>query len=257
MTRTHNQCRAGNDNRRGCAADAAHASAACRWPFGILCGRRCWRLCAPRWAPRAGDRVGSNATGGPGRLPMTIAVRMATKVGEVMSGVSPPSGRRTTRRAVRLMEHRHVKRLPVVADGRLVGIVSRANLMRAAAPLTTTGRFWHRNRRSEVAWSRVASSLQSVVRAFDPLTVYFGEMGVAAAAAARSRRVPLQAQLARSSVTSSSFSARTGTPSSVITSTMRRMRRSTRSIPAALPRLRHCRRSAASWARGGTPRRRP
>jgi len=32
---------------------------------------------------------------------------------------------------VRLMETRHVKRLPVIEDGRLVGIVSRANLVRA------------------------------------------------------------------------------------------------------------------------------
>jgi CBS domain-containing protein len=32
---------------------------------------------------------------------------------------------------VRLMEHRHIKRLPVIDSGRLVGIVSRANLVRA------------------------------------------------------------------------------------------------------------------------------
>ena len=32
---------------------------------------------------------------------------------------------------VRLMENRHVKRLPVLRDGKVVGIISRANLMRA------------------------------------------------------------------------------------------------------------------------------
>jgi len=33
--------------------------------------------------------------------------------------------------AVRLMENRNIKRLPVLRDGKLVGIISRANLMRA------------------------------------------------------------------------------------------------------------------------------
>jgi CBS domain-containing protein len=37
--------------------------------------------------------------------------------------------------AVHIMEHRQVKRLPVVRDGRLVGIVSRADLLRAFASL--------------------------------------------------------------------------------------------------------------------------
>lgn len=32
-----------------------------------------------------------------------------------------------------LLEHRHIKRVPVLADGRLVGIVSRANLLHALA----------------------------------------------------------------------------------------------------------------------------
>jgi CBS domain-containing protein len=37
---------------------------------------------------------------------------------------------------VELMERRHVKRLPVIRDGRMVGIVSRANLMHALASLS-------------------------------------------------------------------------------------------------------------------------
>jgi predicted transcriptional regulator len=36
---------------------------------------------------------------------------------------------------VELMERRHIKRLPVVGDGRLIGIVSRANLMHALVRL--------------------------------------------------------------------------------------------------------------------------
>ena len=34
------------------------------------------------------------------------------------------------------MERRHIKRLPVIRDGRMVGIVSRANLMHALASLS-------------------------------------------------------------------------------------------------------------------------
>jgi len=37
-----------------------------------------------------------------------------------------------------LMEGRRVKRLPVIQDGRVVGIISRANLLRAWASVTTT-----------------------------------------------------------------------------------------------------------------------
>jgi len=36
-----------------------------------------------------------------------------------------------------LMEERHIRRVPVVADGKIVGIVSRANLLRAWASLPT------------------------------------------------------------------------------------------------------------------------
>jgi CBS domain-containing protein len=39
---------------------------------------------------------------------------------------------------VRLMEHRNVKRLPVLRDGKVVGIVTRANLMRALLSIHRT-----------------------------------------------------------------------------------------------------------------------
>jgi CBS domain-containing protein len=40
---------------------------------------------------------------------------------------------------VELMERRRVKRLPVLRDGKMVGIVSRANLMRALVSLARSG----------------------------------------------------------------------------------------------------------------------
>jgi predicted transcriptional regulator len=41
----------------------------------------------------------------------------------------------TLEKVVEVMERRHVKRLPVVKGGRMVGIISRANLMHALASL--------------------------------------------------------------------------------------------------------------------------
>jgi CBS domain-containing protein len=68
----------------------------------------------------------------PGRLAQEYAHANARKVGEVMSpdvvAVAPGD---SLDEVVRLMERRQVKRLPVIAAGRLVGIVSRANLVRA------------------------------------------------------------------------------------------------------------------------------
>jgi CBS domain-containing protein len=69
---------------------------------------------------------------GPGRLASDYVDTHARKVGEVMTAevvsVVPdaPLGS-----VVALMEQRHIKRVPVVAKGRLVGIVSRADLVRA------------------------------------------------------------------------------------------------------------------------------
>jgi len=68
----------------------------------------------------------------PGRLADDYAHAHARWVGEAMStdiiAVTPQDD---LAQAVRLMERRHVKRLPVIDAGRLVGIVSRANLVRA------------------------------------------------------------------------------------------------------------------------------
>ena len=68
----------------------------------------------------------------PGRLAREYANANARKVGEIMTedvvSVAPQD---TLAEVVRLMEDRHVKRLPVITAGRLVGIVSRANLVRA------------------------------------------------------------------------------------------------------------------------------
>ena len=68
----------------------------------------------------------------PGRLAREYASANAGKVGEVMTPeVACVTPQDTLAEVVRLMERRRCKRLPVVESGRLVGIVSRANLVRA------------------------------------------------------------------------------------------------------------------------------
>src|SRR6266699_3027821 len=68
---------------------------------------------------------------GPGRLAWDYVDAHARKVGEVMTEtVVSVTPRETLPDIVRLMETRHIKRLPVIENGRLVGIVSRANLVR-------------------------------------------------------------------------------------------------------------------------------
>lgn len=68
----------------------------------------------------------------PGRLARDYVHSHARKVGDVMThdvvSVSPQD---SLAEVVRLMESRRIKRLPVVEDGHLVGIVSRSNLVRA------------------------------------------------------------------------------------------------------------------------------
>jgi CBS domain-containing protein len=69
---------------------------------------------------------------GPGRLAGDYIDAHARKVDEVMSeNVVSVMPQETLPEIVRLMERRHIKRLPVIEDERLVGIVSRANLVRA------------------------------------------------------------------------------------------------------------------------------
>jgi CBS domain-containing protein len=69
---------------------------------------------------------------GPGRLAGDYVDAHARKVGEVMSeAVVSVTPHDPLSDVVELMEKRHIKRLPVVEDGQLVGIISRANLVRA------------------------------------------------------------------------------------------------------------------------------
>jgi len=73
---------------------------------------------------------------GAGRLAKEYVHTYGRKVGEIMTAdplfVAEDDSLETV---VELMERRHVKRLPVVRDGRLVGIVSRANLVHAVVGL--------------------------------------------------------------------------------------------------------------------------
>jgi CBS domain-containing protein len=68
----------------------------------------------------------------PGRLARDYVHSHGRRVGELMTtdvaSVRPSDGLATV---VQVMETKHIKRLPVIEDGRLVGIVSRADLMRA------------------------------------------------------------------------------------------------------------------------------
>jgi CBS domain-containing protein len=69
---------------------------------------------------------------GPGRLASDYVGAHARKVGEVMTrdvAVVAPSADLAV--VVGLMEKRHIKRVPVVENEKLVGIVSRADLVRA------------------------------------------------------------------------------------------------------------------------------
>jgi CBS domain-containing protein len=68
----------------------------------------------------------------PGRLARDYTNANARKVGEIMSpavvAVAPGD---SVEQIVRLMERNRIKRVPVVDNGELVGIVSRANLVRS------------------------------------------------------------------------------------------------------------------------------
>ena len=69
---------------------------------------------------------------GPGRLAEEFTHTHARKVGEVMTtDVASVSSETDLADLVQLMNKRGIKRSPVIDNGRLVGIVTRANLMRA------------------------------------------------------------------------------------------------------------------------------
>jgi CBS domain-containing protein len=73
---------------------------------------------------------------GPGRLAQEYAHTHGRKVGEVMTErVITVTPQTSLADLVALMEARHVKRVPVVDQGRLVGIVSRADVMAALVGL--------------------------------------------------------------------------------------------------------------------------
>lgn len=73
---------------------------------------------------------------GPGRLAGDYVRSHGRTVGEVMTrGVAAITPATPLADAVALMEERRVKRLPVIDRGRLVGIVSRANLLAALLEL--------------------------------------------------------------------------------------------------------------------------
>jgi CBS domain-containing protein len=72
----------------------------------------------------------------PGRLADEYVRTHARKVGEVMTpDVAAVTEDTLVDEIVRLMERSRIKRVPVLRDGRLVGIVSRADLVRALAGL--------------------------------------------------------------------------------------------------------------------------
>jgi CBS domain-containing protein len=71
---------------------------------------------------------------GPGRLAEEYVHASGRKVNEIMTtDVHTVAGNTPLAEVVRLMERRRIKRVPVVDDGKLVGIVTRANLLRAFA----------------------------------------------------------------------------------------------------------------------------
>jgi CBS domain-containing protein len=71
---------------------------------------------------------------GPGRLAAEYVHTSGKKVDEIMT-TDPFTVTEddSLEKVVEVMERRHVKRLPVVRGGRMVGIISRANLMHALA----------------------------------------------------------------------------------------------------------------------------
>ena len=71
---------------------------------------------------------------GPGRLAREFVQTEGTKVEEIMTpDPYTVAEDDPLENVVEVMERRHVKRLPVMRGGRMVGIVSRANLMHALA----------------------------------------------------------------------------------------------------------------------------
>src|SRR5262249_33664565 len=78
---------------------------------------------------------------GPGKLATEYVHTSGRKVQDVMTpDVRTVGEDAPLEKIVHLMERHHVKRLPVVSGGRVVGIVTRANLVRALAGLALEAR---------------------------------------------------------------------------------------------------------------------
>lgn len=76
---------------------------------------------------------------GPGRGAAEYTAEHARKVSEVMSDqVVAVAADTPLSEVVALMERRHIKRVPVLAGEKLIGIVSRADLLRALVDASTT-----------------------------------------------------------------------------------------------------------------------
>jgi CBS domain-containing protein len=77
---------------------------------------------------------------GPGRLADEFTRASGRRVQEVMTqGPVTVAEDASLATAVELMERNRIKRLPVVRDGKIVGIISRANLVRALVSLPQAG----------------------------------------------------------------------------------------------------------------------
>src|SRR6516165_1036435 len=77
---------------------------------------------------------------GPGRLADEYVHSHGRKVGEIMTPeVTTVSEDAPLEEVVKIMEHRRIKRVPVISGTKIVGIISRANPCSGAGP-TCTGR---------------------------------------------------------------------------------------------------------------------
>jgi len=73
---------------------------------------------------------------GPGRLADEYVHSHGRKVGEIMTPeVTTVSEDAPLEEVVKIMEHRRIKRVPVISGTKIVGIISRANLVQALARL--------------------------------------------------------------------------------------------------------------------------
>jgi CBS domain-containing protein len=74
---------------------------------------------------------------GPGKSALQFVQENGRKVGEIMTkdGLITAEEDQPLEALVRLMERHHVKRLPIVREDRLIGIVTRTDLLRAVASL--------------------------------------------------------------------------------------------------------------------------